>query len=319
MAKHKFSRRRALVAGGSALALGLLPGFRSLLAAATEPATAPTTQPANKRFLVAADDLFLLQRQKIKAFSIAQKCGLDGIQVDMGGIPQGLALNDTLRDPQVVQQFLDESKNTGVRICSLAFFGMYAHIYANMPIALAITREWVGLMQKMNVKFGFLPLMTKDGTMKEAEHAEVRRKTVAILKEIAPEAEKAGVIMGVESNLDGDGYKKFLDEVGSPAVQAFYNPGVGLENKYDVYQDIRDLGKTRVCALHIEQGSVAPETFEHLLGDGLIDFHKLKSAMEDINWSGWMSIARSRKKGREKKVVENFTYNAKYLHDMFPQ
>ena len=26
--------------------------------------------------------------------------------------------------------------------------------------------------------------------------------------------------------------------MGSPAVQAFYNPGVGLENKFDVYKDI---------------------------------------------------------------------------------
>jgi len=100
-------------------------------------------------------------------------------------------------------------------------------------------------------------------------------------------------------------------------VKVFYNPGVGLENKYDVYKDIRDLGKDRICMLHIEQGSVAPETFEHLLGDGLIDFPKLKATLEDIGWAGWLSIARSRKKGRERKVEENFTYNAKFLHDLF--
>jgi sugar phosphate isomerase/epimerase len=86
-----------------------------------------------------------------------------------------------------------------------------------------------------------------------------------------------------------------------------------------VYEDIRALGKDRVCALHIEQGSVAPETWEHLLGDGLIDFPKLKTVLEDIGWSGWMSIARSRKKGRERKVEENFTANAKFLHDLFTE
>ena len=110
-----------------------------------------------------------------------------------------------------------------------------------------------------------------------------------------------------------------LDEVGSAAVRAFYNPGTGLQAKFDVYKDIKDLGKDRVCALHLEQGSVPPETFEHLLGEGLIDFPKLKATLLDIDWAGWMFIARSRKQGREKKVEENMTHNSKFLHDLFTE
>jgi len=150
----KMSRRQALALGGSAVALAFSPGLRTLLA--DEPTSAPATQAVKKRFPIAADDLFLLQRQKIKAFGIAQKCGLDGISVDMGGMPGGAALNDELKKPEVRQQFLDESKKTGMEICSLAFFGMYAHIYADMPIAVQITEEWVDLMDKMNVKVGFI-------------------------------------------------------------------------------------------------------------------------------------------------------------------
>jgi len=182
-----------------------------------------------------------------------------------------------------------------------------------------IATEWVDTLIKMNVKTGIMPLMTKDGTMKEPEHADVRKRTVAIYKKIAPAAEKAGLTLAIESNLDADGYIQFLDEIASPAFKVFYNPGVGLENKYDVYADIRKLGKDRIAMLHLEQGSVKPETFEHLLGDGLIDFAKLKDALNDIHWSGWMTIARSRKKGRERKVEENFTANAKFLHDHFPE
>lgn len=305
------SRRQMLAAAGAAITLGLSSRPPSAVSAA------PTTRPAARRFHVAADDLFLLQRQKLKAFAVAANCGLDGIGVDMGGMPGGAELKNALRDPAVRQQFLDESKKTGVQIAFLAFFGMYAHVYADMPIAVAITEEWVDLMEKMNVKLGFLPLMTKGGTMREPEHADVRKRTIEILRKVAPQAEKAGVVMGVESNLDADGYKRFLDDVGSPAVKVFYNPGVGLENKFDVYKDIRDLGKDRIGALHLEQGSVAPETWEHLLGEGPIDFAKLKAALLDIGWTGWMSIARSRKQGRERKVEENFTANAQFLHDLF--
>src|SRR5438094_532979 len=72
------TRRQALAAGAAALAVGLSRGARQAFAAATEPAAAPPphTRPADKRFLVAVDDLFLLQRQNVKAFDLAKDCGL---------------------------------------------------------------------------------------------------------------------------------------------------------------------------------------------------------------------------------------------------
>ncbi|HEY7089485.1 MAG TPA: TIM barrel protein, partial [Tepidisphaeraceae bacterium] len=284
------------------------------------PATSPVTATARgKRFKVAADDLFLNnRRQNIQAFTIAQKAGLDGVSVDMGSMSGGKALSNKLRDPAVRQQFLDASQKTGVEISSLAFFALYAWVFPNVPGADDIAAEWVDMLVKMNVKLGHMPLMTKDGTLREPEHAEVWQKTVDIYKKVAPLAEKAGVILGVESNIDADGYKRFLDAVGSPNVQAFYNPGVGLENKFDVYKDIKDLGKNRVCGLHLEQGSVPPENFEHRLGDGLIDFKKLREVLLEIEWGGWMNIARSRLKGTT-GADTNMLANAKFVHEVFPE
>ena len=312
------SRRQVLALAGSAAAAAVWHGGQ--VRGATAPATAASTaRPREKRFKVAADDLFLNnRRQNLQAFRIAQKAGLDGIQVDMGRMPGGKELINELRKPEVRQQFLDESRRTGVEICSLAWFAMYARVFPNLPAAIAIAEEWVDTMSKMGVKLGFMPLMTKGGTLREPENAEVWQKTVDIFRRVAPQAEKVGVVLGVESNLDADGYKRFLDAVNSPAVQAFYNPGVGLENKFDVYKDIRDLGKDRVCALHLEQGSVPPETFERRLGDGLIDFKRLRDVLLEIEWSGWMSIARSRLKGTT-SADTNMSANAKFVHEIFPE
>lgn len=317
------NRRQLLAIAGPVAALSLSPGLWSVFAA--EATTAPAASVAadaptkNKRFKVAADDLFLNnRRQNLQAFTIARKAGLDGIQVDMGRMPGGTELINELRKPEVRQQFLDESKKTGVEICSLAWFAMYARVFPNLPMALEITEEWVDILDKMKIKMGYMPLMTKDGTLAEPEHAEVWKKTVEIYKKVAPQAEKAGIVLGIESNVDADGYKRFLDAVGSPAVQAFYNPGVGLENKFDVYKDIRELGKDRVCALHLEQGSVPPENFEHRLGDGKIDFKRLREVLLEIGWGGWMSIARSRLKGTT-SADTNMSANAKFVHEMFPE
>ncbi|HWP40880.1 MAG TPA: sugar phosphate isomerase/epimerase family protein [Tepidisphaeraceae bacterium] len=326
--------RRQMLASAMGFAAGFSPAVQWLMAqespstplAADAPTTAPATAPApraNKRFKVAGDDLFLNnRRQNIQAFTIAKKAGLDGVSVDMGSmkrLPDGSReFTNKLRDPQVRQQFLEASRSTGVEIASLAFFAMYAWVFPDLPKPVEMAEEWVDTLVKMNVKVGMMPLMAKDGTLAEPEHAGVWKRTVEIFRKVAPQAEKAGVILGVESNLDGQGYRRFLDEVGSPNVQAYYNPGRALEFKYDAYKDIRELGKDRICALHLEQGSVPPETFERRLGDGLIDFRRLREALLEIGWGGWMSIARSRLKGTT-SAETNMSANAAFVREVFPE
>ena len=345
----RISRRRMLGIAGSAALLGASLGTRSLLAAdTTEPgaegttpaASGPASQPGwsiwnsgpvvppaepgapikNKRFKVAADDEFLNNyRQDLKEFPFAQTAGLDGIVMDMGHMPGGKVLQNHLVDPAVREKFLAKSRETGVEIACLGFLAMYAWVVPRVPDIDAITHNWVDALVQMGVKLGFMPLMTPDSTLAEPSHAALVKETVALFKRVAPYAEKNGVILSIESNVDADGYKKFLDAVGSPAVRVFYDPGVGLENKFDVYQDIKDLGNDRVSALRLQQGSVAPEKFEHRLGDGLINFTKLRDTLMEMNWGGWMSIARSRLKGTERKAAPNMLANAAYVHKMFPE
>ena len=313
----QLTRRRMLgVAAAAAVTLATSRSFPALFAA--EPAPAPATAPSkNKRFKVAGDDLFLdNRRQNLQAFERAQKAGLDGVSVDMGRMPGGKELINNLSKPEVREQFLAESRKTGVEIACLAWFAFYApRPYFDLPIFPQLLNDWVETLAAMNVKVGFMPLVAADTTLKDDGNF---KKAVDHFKKIAPAAEKAGVVLGVESTVNAERYKQFLDAVGSPAVQAFYNPGVGLEHKLDVYADIKSLGKERVCALHLEQGSVPPEDFERRLGDGLIDFKKLREVLLEIDWGGWMTIARSRLKGTTSGHT-NMTANAKFLHEMFPE
>jgi L-ribulose-5-phosphate 3-epimerase len=336
----RISRRRVLGLAGSAALLSAMSGARSLFAADTTGPSAATSEPAwsllnsgpvvppaepgaiikNKRFKVAADDEFLNNyRQDLKEFAFAQTAKLDGIVLDMGHMPGGKVLQNHLVDPAVRAKFLAESRRTGVEIACLGFLAMYAWVVPHVPDIDAMTHNWVDAMVQMGVKLGFMPLMTPDSTLAEPSHAALVKETVEVFKRVAPYAEKNGVILSIESNVGADGYKRFLDAVGSPAVRVFYDPGVGLENKYDVYQDIKDLGNDRVAALRLQQGSVAPEKFEHRLGDGLINFSKLRDTLMEMNWGGWMSIARSRQKGTERKAAPNMLANAAYVHKMFPE
>ena len=116
-------------------------------------------------------------------------------------------------------------------ICSLAMSAFYGQSFADHPNADHFVDEWIDSMKAMGVRVGFLPFGVKGNVRDDPA---VRAKFVAVLKRAAPRAEAAGVIIGIETNLDADGHKRFLDDVGSPAVQVYYNLGDALENKYDM-------------------------------------------------------------------------------------
>jgi L-ribulose-5-phosphate 3-epimerase len=80
-------------------------------------------------------------------------------------------------------------------------------------------------------------------------------KSVAAMKKLAPDAEKAGVALGVEyvwnkfllSPLE---FRNFLDEIGSPMVTAYFDVGNVLASGYPD-QWIRILG-SRITAVHFK-------------------------------------------------------------------
>ena len=48
---------------------------------------------------------------------------------------------------------------------------------------------------------------------------------VAVLKRVAPKAEKRGVTIGLENWLSADDHRRLLDRIGSPAVKVYYDVG----------------------------------------------------------------------------------------------
>src|SRR5437588_791235 len=82
------------------------------------------------------------------------------------------------------------------------------------------------LMPKMGTKVGFLPII---GIGDQS----VRANTVQILQAAGALADKAGVILGLNTSLDADGNKKLLDDIPSPAVRIAYNCGEAVDAHRD--------------------------------------------------------------------------------------
>ena len=289
MTKRCITRREALTAAAGT-GLLLSPAFKAL---AAEP---------KRLFQIAACDWSIGQRGKIAAMETAKEIGLDGVEVSFG--PPGE--ESDLRKEEVRRAYLAAGEKHGVKIASLAMGVLNRVPYASDPNAEQWVRECVEVMPKLDQKVVLLAFFSKgDIKGKPDLQAEVIRR----LKRVAPAAEEAGVVLGVESWLDADDHMRLLDAVASPAVKVYYDVA-NMENQgYDVYQEIRRLGSDRICQIHCKENGF-------LLGKGRIDFVKVREAIDDIGWSGWLVIEGA--VGRGMKMFDCYVKNQKYLRSLFP-
>lgn len=302
-------RRDFLNTLAAAAGLALLPrAFAANETAGPLPsATAPHV--VAQRYRIAVCDWMILKRQKLGAFQLTKDIGADGVEVDMGGLGQRETFENALANPATRQQFLDKAKELGLQISSLAMSGFYAQKFAQRPGTDRMAQDCIDTMVAMGVKVAFLPLGVQSDLVK---YPELRPAVLERLKAIAPRAEKAGVIIGIETAYDAAAEAKLLDEIGSPAIRSYFNFSNAIQNRRDLNAELRTLGRERICQIHCtNQDGV------QLKDDPKIDLKKVKQTLDDMGWSGWLVIERSRDAGRAKDVRWNFGNNTKYLKEVF--
>ncbi len=265
---------------------------------------------ANQRYKIAVCDWMILKRQKLGAFQLTKDIGADGVEVDMGSLGNLDTFDSAITTNVVVrQQFLDKAHELNLGISSLAMSGFYAQSFAERPTVPRMTQDCIDTMKAMNVKVAFLPLGVRSDLVK---HPELRSNVVERLKIVGAQAEKAGVIIGVETELDADAQIKLLDEVGSPAIKIYYNFANAIQNNRDLIQELRTLGKNRICQIHCTDQDGA-----WLQNDPKIDMQKVKSTLDEMGWSGWLVIERSRDAKDSRNVKKNYGANTAYLKSVF--
>jgi sugar phosphate isomerase/epimerase len=240
-----------------------------------------------------------LRKTDPSCFEVAREIGLDGVQVNLGSLSDHMHL----RQPAVQQAYLSAARQNGLEIASLALAALN-----DIPLK-SDPRATIWLLDSMDVARA---LRVKVILVAEFYHGELKGdkegvdRTVDLLKEFAPRAEKAGVILGLENYLSAPENLDILQRVGSPAVQVYYDVGNSTDKGYDIYQEIRML-KGHVCEFHAKDGNF-------MLGQGRIDFRKVRQAMDDIEYRGWIQIEAE----APHSLVEDYRADLKFLKGIFP-
>ena len=260
----------------------------------------PQTPVETPGFKIGACDWQIGKQCDLTVFEMVARMGFDGVQVDMGSKDGGLMLSD----PELQKKFMAESKKHNVEIASMAILAIdYAPLKSD-PRGEKIVSESIDVCQAMGVEVVLVPFFAGD----LHGDADGIKAVTEVLKRLAPKAEKAGVVIGLESWMTAEENMQIINGVGSPAVQVYYDVGNSLNKGYDIYAEIRMLGKKNICEFHAKD-------WEAVLGKGKVDFAKVRQAMDDIGYRGWIQWEGTK---LPDGLEETCRKDVEYLRTVFP-
>jgi L-ribulose-5-phosphate 3-epimerase len=228
------------------------------------------------KFKIGVTDWNLKLEDKVESIALAKSLGFDGVQVSIGKVTEDKL---PLSDPALQKTFLDESKRVGLPIESLCLEMLHRNYLKSDPLGQRWVADCIPIAKAMSVRVVLLPFFGKGALETTAE----MDKVGDILKEVAPAAEKSGVILGLEDTISARDNVRIMERSQSPAVLTYYDVGNSTKGGFNVVEEIRWLGGARICEVHLKDNP-------HYLGEGTIDFKAVIDALADIGFAGWAQL-----------------------------
>jgi L-ribulose-5-phosphate 3-epimerase len=207
----------------------------------------------------------------------AAELGFQGVQISFGrALVNGKLPAD---QPHVIAQYLSLSQQHHVAIDGTCVDKLHDNGLKSDPMAMKWVSDAIRLTRDLKTKVLLLPFFGRWAIKSEAEMG----RAGDALRELAPDAEKAGVILGLEDTISAEDNVRIMEMSRSKNVLVYYDVGNSTQAGFDVAKEIRWLGKDRICQFHFKDNP-------HLLGEGTIQFGPVAQAIRDIGWAGWVNL-----------------------------
>ena len=255
----------------------------------------------DRRFKIGACDWSIQRMSEVEAIKVGKNIGLDGVQISLGNLGNDMHL----RQESIQQQYKNACSEYGMTIGGIAIGEMNNIPYKSDLRAEQWVSDSIDVAKKMGVGVILLAFF-HNGDLKN--DIKGTKETIRRLKKVSKKAEDNGIILGIESWLSAEEHLEILNAVGSPNVQVYYDVANSNKMGYNIYDEIRWLGKKHICEFHAKENG-------YLLGQGRIDFEEVKKAIDDINYEGWIQIEGAVPKNAD--MFDSYVQNNKYIRSVF--
>jgi sugar phosphate isomerase/epimerase len=273
-------------------------------AVAAVPQLARAATPPALPIRIGMTDWNLGKRGDVAKVALARQIGLDGIQVSLT-----FPTDDSphLRDPKVQARFKQAALDNGIQICSLAIGtpGKSRLPLHSNPAAAILLVEAVEVARNIGTTNILLPILG-DSRINMNDQREVDF-FVAMMKEVARYAEKAGVVVALEDWISAEDNIRLLDAIGSDSIGVYYDAHNIKAKLHDPYGEPTRLGK-RIHQVHVKNGPKLmrePET---------VDWPRLAQEFLEIGYRGWYVLETD---SPSNDVIADTRVNVEYMRTTF--
>jgi L-ribulose-5-phosphate 3-epimerase len=249
-------------------------------------------------------DWNLGKRGDVTKIALARQIGLDGIQVSLTFPTDG---GPHLRDPKTQAEFKHAALENGIQICSLAIGSpgkSRLPLHTN-PAAAILLVEAIEVARNIGTNNILLPILG-DSHIHMENQQEVDT-FVAMMKEVARYAEKAGVVVALEDWISADDNIRLLDAIGSDFVGVYYDARNIKSRVHDPYGEPKRLGK-RIHQVHVKNGP-------KLMRDAdIIDWPRLAQEYYEIGYRGWYVLETD---SPSRDLIADTRANVEYVRKTF--
>jgi sugar phosphate isomerase/epimerase len=271
--------------------------LESVLLAA--PALCAAQRPAGLK--IGVTDWNLRMTGNLDAVGLAKRLGFDGVEVSLGRKPVDGRL--PLDSAEVQQRYLAAAREHGIALAGTCLDILHVNYLKSDKLGQKWVADGIQVTKKLNARVMLLPFFGKGALTTREEMDSVGDA----LRELAPEAQKAGVILGLENTISAEDNVRIMERARSKAVLVYYDVGNSTNAGFDPVKEIRWLGSRRICQFHLKDNP-------NYLGEGKIDFPAVMRVIGDIRFKGFANLETSApSKSIETDMARNLTYIRKLM------
>jgi L-ribulose-5-phosphate 3-epimerase len=182
-------------------------------------------------------------------------------------------------NPEVIARYNSLAKQYHIPIDGTCVDRLHDNGLKNDKLAPKWVLDSIRLTRALNTNVLLLPFF---GT-RALESKDEMDHVGDVLRDLSPEAEKAGVVLGLEDTISAEDNVRIMDRSRSRSVSVYYDVGNSTKAGFDVVKEIRWLGKDRICQFHLKDNP-------HYLGEGNIQFPPIIRAIREIGFSGYANL-----------------------------
>lgn len=255
---------------------------------------------ANEKLRIGVTDWNLHQGANPEAVVTAAKLGFAGVQVSFGRqIVDGKLPVD---NSDVIGRYLALSKEHNIPIDGTCVDMLHVNGLKSDKLAQKWVLDSIRLTRELKTKVLLLPFFGKWALKTDAEKEYVGDA----LRDLAPEAQKAGVLLGLEDTISAEDNARIMERSRSKNVLVYYDVGNSTLAGFDVVKEIRWLGADRICQFHLKDNP-------HFLGEGQIQFRPILQAIKGIGFEGYANLETD---ARPDEIAADMHRNLAYIRNL---